>query len=168
MTSNWPWYELVSSATDIQQGDILEQVVVPEMSPGSTTAVEREHNMITMTQSCDIEDNIQQIIFCPIWTQTEMTSVEPLFNTRDYENKLKKGHLIGFHPISRSTMPGLERPWRIVEFLRIIEIKRDDVLAQVASMGPRLRLLPPYREHLAQQFARFFMRVGLPVPVDMS
>ncbi len=29
----------------------------------------------------------------------------------------------------------------------------------------RLRLLPPYREHLAQGFARFFMRVGLPVDI---
>jgi len=27
---------------------------------------------------------------------------------------------------------------------------------------PRLRLLPPYREHLSQAFARYFMRVGLP------
>lgn len=25
-----------------------------------------------------------------------------------------------------------------------------------------LRLLPPYREHLSQAFARYFMRVGLP------
>lgn len=29
----------------------------------------------------------------------------------------------------------------------------------------RLRLLPPYREHLSQAFARFFMRVGLPVDI---
>jgi hypothetical protein len=33
---------------------------------------------------------------------------------------------------------------------------------------PRLRLLPPYREHLSQAFARFFMRVGLPQPVTPS
>jgi len=25
-----------------------------------------------------------------------------------------------------------------------------------------------YREHLSQAFARFFMRVGLPVPVDLN
>jgi hypothetical protein len=31
--------------------------------------------------------------------------------------------------------------------------------------GRRLRLLPPYREHLSQAFARFFMRVGLPVDI---
>jgi hypothetical protein len=29
----------------------------------------------------------------------------------------------------------------------------------------RLRLRPPYREHLSQAFARFFMRVGLPTGV---
>jgi len=28
-----------------------------------------------------------------------------------------------------------------------------------------LRLLPPYREHLSQAFARNFMRVGLPVDI---
>jgi hypothetical protein len=30
---------------------------------------------------------------------------------------------------------------------------------------PRLRLMPPYREHLSQAFARFFMRVGLPLDI---
>jgi len=34
-----------------------------------------------------------------------------------------------------------------------------------AADGRRLRLLPPYREHLSQAFARFFMRVGLPVDI---
>lgn len=29
----------------------------------------------------------------------------------------------------------------------------------------RLRLLLPYREHLAQSFARFFMRIGLPIDI---
>jgi hypothetical protein len=33
--------------------------------------------------------------------------------------------------------------------------------------GKRLRLLPPYREHLSQAFARFFMRIGLPVHIDL-
>jgi hypothetical protein len=34
-----------------------------------------------------------------------------------------------------------------------------------AANGKRLRLLPPYREHLSQAFARFFMRVGLPTDI---
>jgi hypothetical protein len=168
MTSTWPWYEIVNSATDLQQGDILEGVPIPELSPGSETAVERQYNLITMTQSCDIEANIPQLIFCPLWTQDELSKAEPKFGTTDYKEKLRRGYLIGFHPISRSTLVGLERPWRIVEFQRIIEMKSQDVFNQVAQVGLRLRLLPPYREHLAQQFARFFMRIGLPVPVDFS
>jgi hypothetical protein len=32
--------------------------------------------------------------------------------------------------------------------------------------GARLRIVPPYREHLAQAFARYFMRVGLPSSLD--
>ena len=34
------------------------------------------------------------------------------------------------------------------------------------TQAHRLRLLPPYREHLSQAFARYFMRVGLPVDID--
>jgi len=35
-----------------------------------------------------------------------------------------------------------------------------------AQQALRQRLLPPYREHLAPAFARFFMRVGLPIDVS--
>ena len=34
--------------------------------------------------------------------------------------------------------------------------------------GKRLRLCPPYREHLSQAFARYFMRVGLPINIHME
>jgi hypothetical protein len=41
-----------------------------------------------------------------------------------------------------------------------------NLVKQFASKcGPRLRLCPPYKEHLAQALARFFMRVGLPVGI---
>jgi hypothetical protein len=41
-----------------------------------------------------------------------------------------------------------------------------DVVREVAAeQGDGIRLLPPYREHLAQAFARFFMRVALPVDI---
>ena len=36
------------------------------------------------------------------------------------------------------------------------------VRSRAARTGERLRLLPPYREHLSQAFARYFIRVGLP------
>jgi maleate cis-trans isomerase len=39
------------------------------------------------------------------------------------------------------------------------------VLALAALFGERVRLLSPYKEHLSQAFARYFMRVGLPRPL---
>jgi hypothetical protein len=36
----------------------------------------------------------------------------------------------------------------------------------LAGQHKRLRLLPPYREYLAQAFARFYMRIGLPIGYD--
>ena len=46
-----------------------------------------------------------------------------------------------------------------------IIVPRVGACADARRLGNRLRLCPPYREHLAQSFARFFMRVGLPIDI---
>ena len=58
---------------------------------------------------------------------------------------------------------------RIVDFHSVHTVPRaflDTLIAERAAK--RLRLLPPYREHLSQSLARFFMRVGLPIPVTRA
>jgi len=53
-----------------------------------------------------------------------------------------------------------------VDFHRIYTVPKA-YLKQIALNNKfRIRLLPPYREHLSQAFARYFMRVGLPVDID--
>ena len=41
-------------------------------------------------------------------------------------------------------------------------------LLKLTSKSDRIRVLPPYREHLSQAFARFFMRVGLPQDIKIK
>jgi hypothetical protein len=54
----------------------------------------------------------------------------------------------------------------IVDFHMIYTVPRDFLESLLQHRGkPRLRLVPPYREHLSQAFDRFFMRVGLPAPL---
>ena len=54
--------------------------------------------------------------------------------------------------------------WRTAEFT----VPRDYLEPLYAQRAKsRLRLRPPYREHLSQAFARFFMRVGLPQAVTL-
>ena len=56
---------------------------------------------------------------------------------------------------------------RVVDFRAIYTVPRDFLERLLKERRkPRLRLLPPYREHLSQAFARFFMRVGLPAPLS--
>ena len=53
----------------------------------------------------------------------------------------------------------------LVDFRTVYGVHFDTLLDLIRKSTRRLRLLPPYREHLSQGFARFFMRVGLPVEI---
>ena len=56
---------------------------------------------------------------------------------------------------------------RLVDFHEVFTVPRAFLESLLKQRGKhRFRLLPPYREHLPQAFARFFMRVGLPVAID--
>jgi hypothetical protein len=54
----------------------------------------------------------------------------------------------------------------VVDFHRVFVLLKPVVEAVARSAGLRLRLRPPYREYLAQAFARYFMRVGLPLDAN--
>ena len=77
---------------------------------------------------------------------------------------LQQGNLPAYHVLSECTLPTAEREVSIVDFRRIYPLPIDFVRRHAAS-APRMRLLPPYRKHLSQAFARYFMRVGLPVDI---
>jgi hypothetical protein len=58
---------------------------------------------------------------------------------------------------------------RVVDFLELYTLPRAFLESLLKGRGgSRVRLLPPYREHLSQAFARFFMRVGLPQPINKT
>jgi hypothetical protein len=78
---------------------------------------------------------------------------------------LRRGNVPGYHLLNRCSLPGLETGLLVVDFRSLFAISPDSLKALAAGQSPLRRLLPPYREHLAQAFARFFMRVGLPVDI---
>ncbi|HET6574322.1 MAG TPA: hypothetical protein VFG68_12000 [Fimbriiglobus sp.] len=64
-----------------------------------------------------------------------------------------------------TTLDGFARECRVVDVRQLFSLPIGFVRKRVGLAGHRLRLLPPYREHLAQAFARYFMRVGLPIDI---
>jgi hypothetical protein len=80
--------------------------------------------------------------------------------------ELRQGNLPGYHLLADAKQDGLELPLAVVDFHEVYTAPIQQVKQFAAGATPgRLRLCPPYKEHLAQAFARFFMRVGLPVPI---
>jgi hypothetical protein len=169
---DYPWYEL-QAGDDLVQGDILESCPVfsppGELAGGpfeEATFRWEIRDVVIMTQSCDLakgREKVSEVLLCPLWRRSELTQGH-LASAKGLE-EVRRGNLPGFSLLAPCQLPSWERELRVVDFRRVYSLPTSFVRSQAIAGGPRLRLLPPYREHLAQAFARFFMRVGLPVDI---
>ena len=57
---------------------------------------------------------------------------------------------------------------KVVDLRQLFSVPISTLRAIAEKQEYRLRLLPPYREHLSQAFARVFMRVGLPTDINID
>lgn len=177
ISTNYPWYEIVENTDEIEQGDVLRSwpVIIPDEWIGGVGEVDTyidEYNMIIMSQSCDIKNNkIDNVLACPLLILDEMEK----YTSRGDRNKLKKGEIIGYHLLNKCELEELPAcglselagKYLVVDFRNAYSIPLKFLLDGIdAQRDKRLRLLPPYKEHLSQAFARFIMRVGLPVEIQ--
>ncbi len=78
---------------------------------------------------------------------------------------IRRGYAPGYHLLNKCAIEEFEEEYLVVDFRSVYSVPYSFVKELSKKRGKRLRLLPPYREHLSQAFARFFMRVGLPVDI---
>ena len=170
------WYEIVNG-DDIQQGDILKNCPVfmlpsevsldlsdPTGKPYEVPFQDRD--VIVLSQTCDMvkgREKISEVLLCAVWKKSDFTS--GAMSTKKDWNDARKGAMPGFHVLNKCDLEGFERDYMVVDFHRVHSLPLDFVRKIATKLGNRIRLLPPYREHLSQAFARFFMRVGLPVDI---
>jgi hypothetical protein len=171
----YPWYDIIEGSKDLEQGDILPSwpfTLPKEISPtdGKMKAEIVEYDAIIMSQSCDISfRKINLALLCPIM---DLESMGEKYKNPGEREKLRKGEIIGYHMLNKCDSTDLlekcgmmeySGKYLIVDFRNAISFPLELLISSVASKAKsRLRLLPPYREHLSQAFARFIMRVGLP------
>lgn len=178
MPARKSWYEIAQGEA-LAQGDFFFNfpLVKPpkntEFSAGGTaqpspTKIER-YNIVVLTQSCDLENNkTGQVLVCPFMpleqaaTLTSREVREDPIRLEKFHEQIRRGAQPAFHMLDRCSLPDFLAPVRIVDF-RAVSIVSSRFLERTAQKaGPRLRLKSPFREHLSQAFARYFMRVGLP------
>jgi hypothetical protein len=84
-------------------------------------------------------------------------------------DRVVAGHVWNLSMLNREDGAGYAAGLRLVDFHEVFSLPRDFLESWLKKEGqPRLRLCPPYREHLSQAFARFFMRVGLPTDIGKT
>ena len=167
---DYPWYTVVGAGASLSQGDFFDgcPVLIPRMGQAQegTQLVGgcETYDVVVMSQSCDLaHEKVQLVLVCPVWDLDVFGRSSPYFGSRDGKNRLRRGDSPGYHLLNSCELEGHDRGFRVVDFRNVYGVPFDYLAAQ--RDAPRLRLLPPYREHLAQAFARFFMRVGLPLDI---
>jgi hypothetical protein len=119
-------------------------------------------NVIIMTQSCDFTKNKSDedlITLCPRFDFQEVY----VGKEKDRWKPLIEGRIVGAHLLNRCELSGFNFEYQVVDLTQIFSIPYSFLKKVSQAQKPRIGLLPPYREHLAQAFARRFMRVGLPI-----
>jgi hypothetical protein len=176
MTSTDPsWYD-VTTSEDLEQGDLLRECPIPTvlgleawpLLENQEVSVDiRLVDAVVLSQSCDlVNDKVDDVILAQVldWQEACRELVHKgnhYAKSRDFRKALIAGNSPSLSLLHKHDgAPGLA--WSVVDFHRIFVLPKSLVRAVARSSGRRLRLRSPYREHLAQAFARYFMRVGLP------
>jgi hypothetical protein len=188
---NYPWYEDLKSDDPLSQGDLIKACPVLTYSPINlaedqhavkvleAAVIAQEVDCIVMTQSCDLAyGHVREVILCPVYDvslfkknweeQVKEKGQNPtLRNWQRKLNEIREGKIWNLSLLNQRAEDRAKSesaiPFQIVEFHEIFSLPKSFLLQWMKQNSqPRMRLLPPYREHLSQAFARYFMRVGLP------
>ena len=180
MVQKYPWYDIVKTR-ELEQGDLLTRcpVLKTVWSKETFTQTETEYELqaqeeifdvVVMSQSCDlVNDKVDSVLVCPyhdidIFIQDAYPTANAK-SIRTFREKVRRGDMPGYHMVAACEFPTHEQNIQIVSFYDVFSIPKEFASDLVENRSPRLRLMPPYREHLGQAFARFFMRVGLPIDI---
>ncbi|MGE3966453.1 MAG: hypothetical protein AB7I09_20320 [Planctomycetota bacterium] len=185
MTPSSSWYTEVAATTPLTQGDLIDECPVLQWATGAeggasdlkaaTRAVSAD--VIVMTQACDLEQGkVANVLLCP---RDRLSVYKQCWEA----NQRARGQ----SPTAKSWAAHCDRirdgfVWNVglldaapsgevflIDFHEVFTVPRSFLDSFLHQQGrPRLRLKSPYREHLSQAFARFFMRVGLPTSVTRS
>ena len=173
------WYEEIFSSYDIIQGDIITgcNIPIPNVAIYNSILEDKEEvdeaidikyaDLIILSQACDIQnEKIESIVLCPIWKLSDLIKENSYYKSSKARESLRQGKEPSYHLLRNYSSDNIVMDYSIVDFHQIYTLPKDFLKKTALDLSPRIRLLPPYREHLSQAFARYFMRVGLPVDIS--
>lgn len=155
------WY---TKSPIVQQGSIAFKFPVIQTKKGESAKVlRRKIDAVVLTQSCDIGKSSQESLLV-----AEIQDYMELYNAggsylkeTGYRKALARGTSISDFLLPPDPWSLLN--WSIVNFRNLYVVDSEEFSAHHGSLVLKVGLASPYVEHLSQAYARFMMRVGLPI-----
>ena len=136
----------------------------PEGAEFQEPVTVQRFNVAVMTQTCDLLRFVddEEVILCPRFDYLQIAEERPSLKGKGGWKALVAERVIGSYLMTRCQLDGHTFDYQVIDLRTVFSLGYSVVRAIAESTRERIRLLPPYREHLGQAFARQFMRVGLP------
>ena len=186
------WYENIEVSKPLSQGELIFDCPLITWKAEKITHLDKldsailqaatqaiRADVIVMTQACDLANNkVDNVILCPHLSIDEFKKSWESDNLKKLQTPTPKswksmcdnicnGFMWNLAMLNGGNIGETKIDNRIIYFNEVYTIPRIFLESIIKRPGiKRIQLKPPYREHLSQAFARFFMRVGLPTPID--
>ncbi len=138
-------------------------------------------HVVVMTQACDLEHGkVRKVVPSPHTALSDFKRNWEEDQRRRGQNptdkswqrlceNIREGYVWNLSIRNAEDVDGMKIEHRVVDFHDVFTVPREMLESLLRHRNePRPQLLSPYREHLSQAFARFFMRVGLPTNVSTA
>ncbi len=168
------WYSKINiEDISLEQGDLIGDcpILIPPAEIDYEKGTEIQINyfdVIILTQSCDLENKkiefVQVAPFKKFKEYIDQTYEQKPSekNTKAIEAQFKalnQGNRHAYHILDKCIEYD---DFIVVEFSSVFSIHIELLKKHILTQEKRVRLCSPYKEHLSQAFARYFIRVGLP------
>lgn len=185
------WYESRAATDALSQGDLVfscpvvgwaRDAVAPiGDAAGALTVLRQDYvaDVVVITQACDLQhDHVSEVVVCEhisvcdfygLWKEKSIASGQSPTEKawQRHLDNIRRGFIWNHVLLNTQNSDGVQIEHRIVDFSLVRSLPLTFLRSFVAIASCRRVLLkPPYREHLSQSFARYFMRVGLPTSVS--
>lgn len=157
------WFEPLT--LPLEQGDVLGDFPLPTISYDESTdtlGISRARvAAIVLTQSCDIQKPAQtELLLASVFDFDDLrNSGTDNFRSSDYRKSLSRGTNVS--DFAMPPKPSGNGQFLVVSFRKLHVVPKHYVVSNMSTDAIRLR--SPYKEYFAQAYARYMMRVGLPL-----
>jgi len=165
-------FMITESESPMTQGDIINECPLVGLdateSPGDLRNIPVQRwraRVIVLTQACDLAQAKSGRVLVAQVHDAQQLVESGILKGPLIRDHIRRHLVFGWYFLPAATAP-VSLPESLIDLRDIHSVPRV-VLEQLIKGGKRVaRLMPPYREHLAQHFAVTYMRVALPEPYE--